>query len=426
MVDNHTSRGLLFVRLGILCILVAVGILWFSNMPPASNPIVELVPSNTGQPERCLTCHTGIEAISAAHPTEQFGCVSCHGGDRLALDAQTAHTGIVRNPGDLSVAEKYCGNCHAAQVAVVPRTLMATYSGAITLIRRAFGQQTDAQAHFATTKLDSLEEFRVSASDPAPVQKFFQECLTCHLRTPSIQEPYFYRSTGCSSCHVLYGDEGLYKGSDPTIPRDRPGYPTVHQITKQIPYTQCNHCHNRGNYDLRTMTFVKRTDLPPQAGLSVDQQRLQAYYQPIGQFTRCEYELDCIDCHTKLEVMGDGVLHNTRKDAVYVQCQTCHGTRDSLPIQVPVQEVYADATPPPVLVNSAATKILATSRGELLPNVQLIGDRWQLMSKVSGTTYTVPMVKGSACQQNPDQQSSSACHQCHDVSKDRTFVISAP
>ena len=94
-------------------------------------------------------------------------------------------------------------------------------------------------------------------------------------------------------------------------------------LTTAIPYSQCNTCHNRGNYDLRTMTFVPRSDHPVN--------RLHDYYQPIAQFVRCEYTLDCIDCHTRVEAMGDGDLHSNKKEIQYVQCKTCHGTLAQLP-----------------------------------------------------------------------------------------------
>jgi hypothetical protein len=58
----------------------------------SATPVV-LIPTMSGKPEYCLTCHDGIEEISAAHPTQVFGCVRCHGGQPLALDAETAHAG---------------------------------------------------------------------------------------------------------------------------------------------------------------------------------------------------------------------------------------------------------------------------------------------------------------------------------------------
>ncbi|HEY3358309.1 MAG TPA: hypothetical protein VGQ83_33985 [Polyangia bacterium] len=61
----------------------------------------------TGEPERCLTCHLGVNdgaaaagrprprgphpALLAAHPPERDGCVSCHGGAGRALARAAAH-----------------------------------------------------------------------------------------------------------------------------------------------------------------------------------------------------------------------------------------------------------------------------------------------------------------------------------------------
>jgi hypothetical protein len=392
---------------------------------PFSRPVVEIVPSLTNQPERCLTCHTGIESIGASHPTEKFGCVSCHEGKALATDKDTAHQELVINPGDLAVADKYCGGaCHAAQTATVPKTVMATYTGAIALIRRTFGLQADGTAQYATTHIDHLKAFTVSASDPVPVQHFNTNCQSCHLRAEPIQQPYFYRSTGCSACHVLYDNDGLYKGSDPTISKNQAGHPALHEITKQIPYTQCNHCHNRGNYDLRTMSFLPRADLPAPDNLDGLRLRWHEYYQPIGQFTRCEFELDCIDCHTKNEIMGDGVIYNNRTEAQYIQCKTCHGTSDSPPQQADMSVAYPNATPQSPF-SPVGSAVMMTSKGELLPKITLVNGKWILVGKVSGISYTIPMVQGTQCQQKPDEQASHYCHDCHNKGRE-VFPTPAP
>ena len=112
-------------------------------------PVV-LIPTLTGQPEYCLTCHNGIEEISAAHPTDAFGCVRCHGGERLALDEELAHSTLRGggNPSDLSVVAENCGGteCHAGSVeserdhiARVMTSVQATYAGAIANVYFAFG-----------------------------------------------------------------------------------------------------------------------------------------------------------------------------------------------------------------------------------------------------------------------------------------------
>lgn len=68
------------------------------------------------------------------------------------------------------------------------------------------------------------------------------------------------RKTGCSSCHIPYGNEGYYEGKNPTINKTEQGHMLTHKIqatpkTKVthsdveysgIPVETCNSCHNRG------------------------------------------------------------------------------------------------------------------------------------------------------------------------------------
>jgi len=78
-----------------------------------------------------------------------------------------------------------------------------------------------------------------------------------------------YRSSGCSSCHVVYandrdpahsgpyakyGRDGHYAGEDPTIPKNEPGHPIRHEFTKQVPSSQCVVCHMHPGTSV-TMTY---------------------------------------------------------------------------------------------------------------------------------------------------------------------------
>jgi hypothetical protein len=273
---------------------------------------VELVPTLTGQPEYCLTCHSDVQEISPSHPVKTFGCVICHGGERLALDADLAHSTMRggANPSDLSVVEASCGgsNCHSGSEADqrdhiqrVMTSVQSTYTGAIANIRFTFGAQPDLNAYLGIhavtdeqtkTGITSLGVFHPSSESNLSIQKFGENCMTCHLEaTPPDGEAYT-RQTGCAACHSPAPGDGDQS--------------KVHKLTTAISYTQCNTCHNRGNYDLRTMTFTERTDQPTQ--------RIDDYYQPIGVFTKCEYTLDCVDCHTREEAMGDGDIHANQKD----------------------------------------------------------------------------------------------------------------
>ncbi|MBW3542770.1 MAG: hypothetical protein KY476_21115, partial [Planctomycetes bacterium] len=75
-----------------------------------------------------------------------------------------------------------------------------------------------------------------------------------------------YRSSGCTSCHVIYANDrspvhsgpyarygnrgtaaaepdALVANVDPTIPPDEPGHPIEHRFTRAIPTSQCMICH---------------------------------------------------------------------------------------------------------------------------------------------------------------------------------------
>jgi hypothetical protein len=421
------------------------------DVTPASIEIRTLVPTLTGKPEMCLTCHIGIEDISASHPAETFGCVVCHGGEPLALDKNRAHSTLRggRNPSDLSVATQSCGqaNCHggyadAAQNHVdrVLKSVQATYAGGIAHVRFSFGTQTSQAAQFALRAVNdtskTLPPKAISSLAPFPanpvsgtIDAKLLSCLNggCHLwTTPANPQIYTFRSSGCAACHYVYADDGLYRGKDATISKTEPGHGILHRLTTAIPFSQCNHCHNRGNYDLRTMTFDWRDDLPPiarplSAQMPPEGRRLIEYYQPIGEFTKCEVELDCVDCHTAQEAMGDGHIYGSKKDVQYVQCQTCHGTLTTKPQTATIRDTNELAMRQARINGHSdflrvGDQVIVTERGELLWSVKQIAPaKFIQIEKVTGKLYNVPLVMGSQCTQDGKTQTSDYCHECHFV-----------
>ncbi len=398
-----------------------------------------ITPTLTGRPELCLTCHDGIEEISASHPLEAFGCVTCHGGNALALDADLAHAGMHggRNPSDFGVVEASCGGseCHSGSVADnrdhiqrAMTSVQATYAGAIAQVRRSFGAQPDGLAGYGIAAIADdrvisvhavprLEKFDpVALGDPQPVIDFAASCLNCHLSAQPAQQPYYYRSTGCAACHVVYAGDGRYRGGDPTIDKTQPGHASAHRLTTAMPYSTCNACHNRGNYSLRQMAFLPRSDLPT-SGEPLPEDRPRDYYQPIGRFTLCEWELDCIDCHTSTEAMGDGDLYSSKFDIQYIQCKTCHGTLSDPPLTA-VIAAEDDVELRRARLNGhyavqVGDTVLLTERGEKLGAVKVVAGKFVQTLKVSGEQMEVPLVMGTACQQKPDEQESRYCHECH-------------
>ena len=83
--------------------------------------------------EKCLTCHDGVEQISAFHPIESYGCTICHGSDKPdSLIKAEAHKNMIssrsmkgqRNPSNLRILEKSCGTagCHYGKQISTQRT----------------------------------------------------------------------------------------------------------------------------------------------------------------------------------------------------------------------------------------------------------------------------------------------------------------
>lgn len=416
-----TKPRLLASSLLLVALLIAF---WRAEQSPAPIP---LTPTLTGQVEYCLTCHSNLPDISPSHPVKTFGCVICHGGERLALDATLAHSTMRggRNPSDLVFVEGSCGGeaCHSGNgadlrdhIQRVQTSLQATYTGAIANIRYTFGAQPDLSARFgilSTSSVLSDEKRQLQLFDPAKetnsaIISFAQNCLTCHLNATPRPELQYTRLTGCAACHTPTS------GQDLRTLKEKGNMGGIHRLTIQTPYTQCNACHNRGNYDLRQMQFIARQDHP------VD--RLNDYYQPIAQFTRCEFLLDCVDCHTRQEAMGDGMFHDKQKDFQYVRCYTCHGTLKEPPrtrLLTDLNDIaFRLAFLNPVVELKLGDTIVVTEQGEPLWNFLLLADgTYEFTTKVSGKSYKVPQVKGSGCTQQLDQQASQYCHECHAVQK---------
>jgi hypothetical protein len=173
---------------------------------------------------------------------------------------------------------------------------------------------------------------------------------------------------------------------------------------------------------MKQMEFLERDDLQPDSleFLSAQDRRRKEYYIPMAQYALCEVTLDCIDCHTHNEIMGNGDIMPHKDAAVEVQCLDCHGTIESDPEYHVIQSTDEPdafiAAQNPYLKPAVGDTVAVTRRGTLLPAVQKVDGRWQQISKVDGSLFHLPVVKGSGCEQDLHEQESPSCHTCHDIS----------
>jgi hypothetical protein len=340
-------------------------------------------------------------------------CSICHGGSDEAVGKEAAHEGVIRNPTDLAVVGDTCGLCHEDHVARVRKSLHATMAGIISSTRYAFAARREKDAPEATFAVEDadgdvpvargavrrLEQLPAFAESGNPGDDYLRnQCLRCHLWTEGARRAGDYRASGCAACHVLYADDGLSRGDDPTIAAGDPGHPIRHELTSRIPSEQCNHCHNRGG---RTgVSFVGTMEADPYGTPFTDEggapPRLHGkHYNRLRADVHHERGLSCIDCHTSSDLHGDGNIYVKKEHAVEIRCRSCHGDVGSSPTG-------------------------RTVGGEPLPHLEWQGERLVMTSKITGGRLDVPNVnaRAAAGQLHPSMliaghRQKLECYACH-------------
>jgi hypothetical protein len=322
------------------------------------------------------------------------GCVVCHGGDPSATTQEGAHTNgdFYADPGSPWINELTCGQCHQELVKAQWNSLMMTEAGKIQGAAWAFGSlegyehrwaNYDAanpqqkRARLGTADYRAYME-RLKAGEPKafpetmtalpeaptdltsladhPEQSVFTylrtDCLRCHLAVGGRQKRGDYRGMGCSACHIPYSNEGFYEGGDETVDRDEPGHMLVHaiQATREakvqvhdkkysgISVESCNSCHDRGKrIGVSFQGLMESAYASPLTEGGGGQIALHTkHYIALQKDVHYEKGMLCQDCHTSVEMHGDGFLAGTNLAQVEIECADCHGTPQVYPWDLPL------------------------------------------------------------------------------------------
>ncbi|RJR29904.1 MAG: hypothetical protein C4576_34550 [Desulfobacteraceae bacterium] len=353
--------------------------------------------------EGCMFCHKKVSDPDPSHPVTVFGCHSCHLGNPYSMDKDRGHFTMVKNPGDLDVVDRTCGQtkCHPEIVARVKNSLMATNRGII----RSLEQRWDG-----VESLRSVENLLAETSaDGIAIDQYRKMCGGCHLwkkRGDSADEV-DRRGGGCSNCHVME------KGKrDPIVAADFEHT----RMTTRIPPENCTKCHNRsGRIGLSYFgKFESEGYGTPYEGWELNQRTLSGerfYLDLPADVHHSKAGLSCIDCHTETEVMGDGKRHERIKDQLEVTCEACHSPSFSVvkdPESLPVKLAFLNKQIPGLI----GAEIGVTKRGSLLYNLQKKEERTILYRKADGKQMDVPLSTAGAHHRLPGHERLS-CQACH-------------
>ncbi len=257
-------------------------------------------------------------------------------------------------------------------------------------------------------KVDEIPDFEKGVNVFGSEEKagfsdtYRKQCARCHVWGEGRGKRGDLRASGCAACHVLYGNDGKYEGNDPNILNNesRP-HPLKHRITSAIPAAQCTHCHTRGKRIGTTFVgmfeydYIKDKQAPPFDENGKPQEPLfTKEYLHVRKDVHFERGMQCVDCHTSIDVHGDGNIYPTTLYQVEVSCYDCHGTPTQYPWELPVgygTPVTLDGSRG--LYKAGSREYLLTSKGNVKENWLKEGESTYVLSSFSGKKHEVPLLK---------------------------------
>jgi hypothetical protein len=403
-------RGALLVSALVGGIMAGVLVL---RLRPDSPPL----PLIGGQPESCLSCHDQMTGFAPAHEPAAIGCAACHLGNRLARDAEGAHAGMTRTPGNLSLVSQTCATagCHGDIGERVKHSLMNTMSGVVAVDKHVFGENPDLNRPYVISQI---------GHSPADIH-LRTLCASCHLGNDKLvpgPQHELSRGGGCSACHLDYGA----RAREELVRRDKPGLaPLARQahpmISLQVPDQACFGCHSRSgristNYEGWHETLLQDGDVPKTTEARQNHRILAdgRVFEKMPADVHFTKGMACTDCHVASEVMGDGRAHAHEENATTVACIDCH--EDGAPVTRSMAELDAETQKIVTLRGLIAPgrRFVATASGRaVLPNVFVDAKgTTQLVTRKAGPLLQ-PKPRTAACAREGTGHASLDCNTCH-------------
>ena len=390
--------------------------------------------------ESCLNCHNNTTDIDEFHKVKDFGCAICHGGDKKATTKQKAHKGIVLNPARLEHAKIFCAKCHSDIVNRVSKSIMNTQSGILDVLKFQFKETKTIK------KSSGIESLKNKNNLSLAEDHFSKLCAPCHInQDEKVFKSLPKRGGGCIDCHREPKDENISyahltkassveqrvkskKAKSQKLKAKSYGKGVfIHpKMTTKIPSSNCLKCHNRSNR-IGLSYFGKFESegygTPYKDGKlthKIDKNRF--FYELPADIHHTKANLDCIDCHSEVGVMGDGKEHLHMEGAVDISCNDCHNPTFKSAKNYPKASLLAFLNG-----NIPIPKTIAVTKKKDTPlyNIQKDGSKIALYRKKDGKKFFITKLSANSyhTQDFHKRLDCTACHSawipscygCHEV-----------
>ena len=292
---------------------------------------------------------------------------------------------------------------------------------------------------------ESEAEYQARVAYHASITYQRSDCQRCHIGVRGRKGRGDWRGMGCSACHIPYGNEGFYEGGDPTINKKEHGHLLVHEMQSSreakvhVPSTgvtfsgihpeTCNSCHNRGKrIGVSYMGLMEQPySSPLMPGGKAQLKTHGKRYKHIKEDLHFQAGMTCQDCHTSIDMHGDGTLYGSTLGQVEIECSDCHGTTRKYPWELALgygEKEFAMGAPkgprglskklPAWMQQGTVYKpmdgYLLTTRGNPFGNVVKKGDK-VIVHLASGKDLKVPLLKNKEKKKQLSEAGEVAMHQ---------------
>ena len=351
--------------------------------------------------------------------------MACHGGDSQNADKDQSHRGMYgpRNPSAPAHWEQTCGACHAYHLGRVKANLMYTNTGMIKNIQatwegadgRLYGSRGGDVYDEQGNPLELRDVRELNNLSGELYRKF---CSLCHIGQESTQSWNGSHASGCAACHFPYNENGTYQGGDATMKGKWP-HSADHKLQALPDNMVCFRCHNRsGRIALSYMGLNDGNNslVPTKEGKPgprmISGARNATSIAPDIHFAK---GMDCIDCHTSRDVMGDGYAYENMYLQTEISCQDCHGSSTDRPSFAPVERENDDVLRESVGYQRQmkhGEQMVLTAKGRKYSNVFIERGKVWLQGKRSGKLHESKVITGTP-EHSIVGHERMECYSCH-------------